>query len=341
MMAILRVGTPSRLTTSEAMEHVRASWRQVRPLEDWTADTCTSRRTLGFEVTAAAYGGSWRALRALAAALRRGGRGAAGHRVLDVGAGPGALTAVLVDLVGAVRVAAIDPSQSFVAALHERLPGWMPGRGALRPAVGGRVVRCRAGPLVVHFMRDPVAGLREMGRVTRPGGTVSACVWDHATGGGPLSLFWDAVHELDPLAGGERGLAGAREGHLAELFTEAGLTDVSSGVLSVDVDFTGVDDWWEPFTYGVGPAGAYVADSTTSGGCLQGGVRSSASRGRVLLEGLRLGCDRPRGLTRPARRRAASDGSVRRPGDATGTTTFPIFWPLPAYRCASTISSSG
>ena len=114
--------------------------------------------------------------------------------------------------------------------------------------------------LVVHFMRDPVAGLREMGRVTRPGGTVSACVWDHATGGGPLSLFWDAVHELDPLAGAERGLAGAREGHLAELFAEAGLTDVSSGVLSVDVDFTGVDDWWEPFTYGVGPAGAYVAD---------------------------------------------------------------------------------
>ena len=58
----------------------------------------------------------------------------------------------------------------------------------------------------------------------------------------------------------ERGLAGAREGHLAELFAEAGLADVSSDVLSVDVDFTGIDDWWEPFTYGVGPAGAYVAD---------------------------------------------------------------------------------
>ena len=222
---------------------------------------------MGFEVTAAAYGSFMgRFSEPLAPAFVQASGVAAGQRVLDVGAGPGALTTVLVDVVGADHVAAIDPSQSFVSALHERLPDVdVRSGGAEELPWGDASFDAALAQLVVHFMRDPVAGLREMGRVTRPGGTVSACVWDHAGGGGPLSLFWDAVHELDPLAGGERGLAGAREGHLAELFGEAGLVDISSGLLSVDVNFANVDEWWEPFTYGVGPAGAYVADLDEAG----------------------------------------------------------------------------
>ncbi|HEX5617118.1 MAG TPA: class I SAM-dependent methyltransferase, partial [Solirubrobacteraceae bacterium] len=113
--------------------------------------------------------------------------------------------------------------------------------------------------LVVHFMSDPVAGVREMARVTRPGGVVAACVWDHADGRGPLSLFWDAARKLDPHLEDESGLAGAREGHLAELFREAGLHDVEDGLLSVGVEHPSFEEWWEPFTLGVGPAGAYVA----------------------------------------------------------------------------------
>ncbi|WP_457255227.1 class I SAM-dependent methyltransferase [Pedococcus sp. P5_B7] len=222
---------------------------------------------MGFEVTAAAYGSFMgRFSEPLAPAFAGAAGVSAGQRVLDVGAGPGALTAVLVDLVGPDQVAAIDPSQSFVAALRDRLPGVEVRAGSAEELPWEDAsFDVALAQLVVHFMRDPVTGLREMGRVTRPGGIVSASVWDHAGGGGPLSLFWDAVHELDPLAGAERGLAGAREGHLAELFAEAGLDDVSSGVLSVDVAFAGLDEWWEPFTYGVGPAGAYVADLDETG----------------------------------------------------------------------------
>src|SRR5687768_1021997 len=125
----------------------------------------------------------------------------AGQRALDVGCGPGALTAPLVDRLGADAVAAIDPSAPFVEAARERFPGVDVRSGAAENLpFSDNEFDLTLAQLVVHFMADPVAGLREMGRVTRPGGVVAACVWDHAGDGGPLSAFWQAVRETDPLA---------------------------------------------------------------------------------------------------------------------------------------------
>ena len=153
-----------------------------------------------------------------------------GQRALDVGCGPGALTAELVRRLGANAVRAVDPSASFVAAARKRLPGVGISRSAAEqlpfPDGGFDTVLAQ---LVVHFMADPVAGLREMGRVASPGGTVAACVWDHAGGRGPLAVFWGAVLELDPAAHDESGLAGVREGQLASLFAEAGLGQGAGG----------------------------------------------------------------------------------------------------------------
>ena len=119
--------------------------------------------------------------------------------------------------------------------------------------------------LVVHFMADPIAGLREMARVTRPDGVVAACVWDHQGGSGPLSLFWRAVHDLDASFAGEAGLAGAGDGQLVRLFREAGLRQVEQHLLWVAVEHESFEEWWEPFTLGVGPAGAYVAGLDAAG----------------------------------------------------------------------------
>jgi len=107
-------------------------------------------------------------------------------------------------------------------------------------------------------MSDPVAGITEMGRVTRPGGVVAACVWDHAGDGGPLSLFWSAARALSPAVHDESQLAGAREGQLGELFEAAGLRDVEAATVSAKIEYATFGEWWEPFTGGVGPAGAYV-----------------------------------------------------------------------------------
>ena len=182
-----------------------------------------------------------------------------GQRILDVGCGPGALTAALVTLFGADSVSAVDPSESFVAAIRARFPNVdVRCAGAEQLPFADETFDTAAAQLVVHFMSDPVAGLSEMARVTRRDGLIAASVWDHAGGGGPLSLFWRAVRDLDPEARDESGLAGAAEGHLAELFDQAGLHDLESGLLTVRVDFATLDDWWQPFTFGVGPAGAYV-----------------------------------------------------------------------------------
>jgi SAM-dependent methyltransferase len=184
-----------------------------------------------------------------------------GQHALDVGCGPGALTTRLVDLLGTTAVAAVDPSEQFVAAARERHPGVSVERASAEhlPFADGAFDIALA-QLVVHFMTDPVAGLREMARVTRDGGVIAACVWDHSAGGqGPLRVYWDAVHELDAAAEDESALAGAREGHLTELFDAAGLHDIEESSLTVSVEHPSFEEWWEPFTLGVGPAGSYAA----------------------------------------------------------------------------------
>ena len=188
----------------------------------------------------------------------------AGQRVLDVGCGPGTLTAELIRRLGTAAVSAVEPSASFAAAARARWPEVDIRRCSAEqlPFPDGAFDAALA-QLVVHFMTDPVAGLREMNRVTRPGGTVAACVWDHAGGRGPLAAFWSAVRELDPAADDESGLAGVREGHLAQLFAQAGLDQVKPGFLTARVRHASFEQWWERFTLGVGPAGDYVAALTS------------------------------------------------------------------------------
>jgi SAM-dependent methyltransferase len=183
-----------------------------------------------------------------------------GQRVLDVGCGPGALTAELVTRLGAASVAAVDPSEPFVAAARARNAGVQVLRATAEELpFPDRTFDASIAQLVVHFMSDPVAGLAEMGRVTRRDGVVAACVWDHGGRQGPLNGFWDAARLLDPGVVDESRLAGTREGHLGELFEAAGLREIEETSLSASLEHLSFDAWWEPFTRGVGPAGSYLA----------------------------------------------------------------------------------
>jgi len=199
--------------------------------------------------------------RTLAPALADAAGVEAGMRVLDVGCGPGGLTEVLAARVGAGNVAAIDPAPQFAAACRDRHPGADVRVGGAEelPWPDGSFDATLAS-LVIAFMRDADRGVREMARVTRPGGTVAACMWDIPGGGMTmLSTFWRAARELDPGAAGERARPGVAEGDIAERFRRAGLEDVVEGALDASAEYAGFDDFWEPFTLAVGPAGEYLA----------------------------------------------------------------------------------
>ena len=184
---------------------------------------------------------------------------AAGQRALDVGCGSGMLTGELVGRLGAGSVAAVDPSERFVEAVRGRFPGVDVRRGAAEELpFGDGEFDAALSQLVVHFMRDPVAGLREMARVTRPGGAVAASVWDLGGGRAPISPFWRAAVALDPDARDEMAVAGGRAGHLEALFAEAGIKDVRGAEQPAVVEHQTFDEWFEPFTLGVGPAGSYL-----------------------------------------------------------------------------------
>ena len=109
-------------------------------------------------------------------------------------------------------------------------------------------------------MADPVKGIAEMARVTRPGGTVAACVWDHAGGIGPLSPFWNAVHARRPGRAGRvaarRRARGAPRGAVPR--RRASATSRTRRSTS-RVEHASFEAWWEPFTFGVGPAGGYLS----------------------------------------------------------------------------------
>jgi SAM-dependent methyltransferase len=182
---------------------------------------------------------------------------------LDVGCGPGALATELVRRLGSAQVAAVEPSAVFAEACRRRLPG-----------VQVEVADAEALPfddaefdhalaqLVLNFMTDPPAGVREMQRVTRPGGTVAAAVWDYAGEMTLLRRFWDAAGALDASArGSDEGssMPFCTPDALRELWSTVGFTRVTVSPAMVTAGYDGFEDLWRPLELGVGPSGAYAA----------------------------------------------------------------------------------
>ncbi|MEA2168289.1 MAG: hypothetical protein QOF76_1589 [Solirubrobacteraceae bacterium] len=202
---------------------------------------------------------------ALAAALIAFARVERPARALDVGCGPGALAAALADRLGAERVAAAEPSDTFAAAARARLPGVevVEAPAEALPFPDG-AFDAALSQLVLNFIPDPAAGVREMLRVTRPGGTVASCVWDYSGEMTMLRAFWDAAAVVEPerAAAVDEGTAMrfGREGELEALWVEVGFADVRAAPLVVRASYADFEDLWEPFTAGIGPAGAFVRE---------------------------------------------------------------------------------
>jgi SAM-dependent methyltransferase len=215
----------------------------------------------------------------------------AGTRALDIGCGPGALTAELVRRAGAGAVAAIDPSEPFVAECRRRNAG-VDVRLASAEALpfGDRSFDAALAQLVLHFVADPDSAASEMRRVLRPGGIAAACVWDFHDGMRLIRHYWDSALTVDPNAPDEAAtMRFGRDGEIGGLFAAAGFRDVTTGELGVEATYADFDDLWAGFTGGPGPAGAF---------CKSLGADAQAR----LREELRGRLGNPRGsFTLPAR----------------------------------------
>jgi len=191
-------------------------------------------------------------------------------RALDVGCGPGALTRVLADRLGPLNVCAVEPSEPFARACRERTPGVeVTVAAAERLPFADAAFDAVLSQLVINFLDDAQAGVRELARVTRPGGTVAACVWDYAGEMTLLRAFWDAAREVDPAraAAADEGVAmrWCGDGELAELWRGAGLRDVRFEPLVARASYRDFEDLWSPLPTGVAPSGAFCASLDDAG----------------------------------------------------------------------------
>ena len=200
---------------------------------------------------------------ALATALVEFAHVEPGMRALDVGCGTGALAEVLAGRLGPENVSAADPSEPFAEACRARVPGVevVVAPAEALPFDDG-TFDAALSQLVVNFMADAEQGVRQMARVTRPGGIVAACVWDYAGEMTLLRAFWDAAVELDPerAAAADEGatMRWSGEGELADLWRTVGLAEVRFAPLVVRAGYADFEDLWWPLPTGVGPAGAFT-----------------------------------------------------------------------------------
>jgi SAM-dependent methyltransferase len=190
-----------------------------------------------------------------------------GDRALDVGTGTGAVASALAAAMPSSEVLGVDPSEAFIAAATKNAKSGRPrfevgDAQALRHS--DAAFDHAMALLVMNFIPDHRKALAEMRRVTRPAGTVSACVWDYDAGMQMLRFFWDEVVALDPAMAprDERHMKLSREGQLGELWREAGLLNIQEKPLAIQQAFSSFDDYWGPFTKGAGPGGAYVVSLT-------------------------------------------------------------------------------
>ena len=187
----------------------------------------------------------------------------AGRTWLDVGCGTGALCAAIADCCAPSSIIGVEPSEGFLKTATENLAGRAVFRQGSATAIplGDAAVDAVVSGLVLNFVADQRAALREMARVTSKGGTIAAYVWDYAGKMELMRYFWDAAVELDPNAAKlDEGVRFplCRPEALKELFAGAGLKGVEATSLDIPTPFTNFDDYWQPFLGGQGPAPAYA-----------------------------------------------------------------------------------
>jgi SAM-dependent methyltransferase len=211
-----------------------------------------------------------------------------GERIIDVGCGTGSLTFTLPQMANVKSVDGVDYSPVFVEqarALNADKRITIAQGDATDLKFPDATFDRALAMLVLHFVREPKRAIAQMKRVVRPGGVVSAAVWDGYGGLNSIRLVWETAALLDPAAVAGRDISSfrpmSRPGEMQAAFEEAGLKQVSQSSITIRMDYANFDDFWAPHEAGEGATGAYiVALDQTKRTRLEQALRSAYESGQ-------------------------------------------------------------
>ena len=191
--------------------------------------------------------------------------------LLDVGTGTGSLAVAMTARWPSRRIIGIDVAEPYIRYARSRSTApflsFEVGEAAHLP-FGPGVFSGAAAQLVLNFIPNAEAAVREMRRVTRRGGRVAAAVWDFRGGLVYQRMFWDTAAGLDSRASHARdrlfSAPVAIPGGLAKLFVETGIVEVQSDSISIRMNYESFEDNWQPLLGGQGPVGTYVAELSSN-----------------------------------------------------------------------------
>jgi len=187
---------------------------------------------------------------------------------VDIGCGTGGLTELIATTCKTCSIVGVDTVEGFIKIARDRVENAefhvgsadnldMPSN-SIDYAVSG---------LVLNFVPDPHAAIKEMVRVVRPGGSVALYVWDYAGHMQIMRYFFDTAVLFDAhSADFDDGIKApiCRPLALKEAFVSAGLTDISVNPLDITTQFDNFDEYWSPFLGGVGSAPKYCVSLNES-----------------------------------------------------------------------------
>lgn len=189
---------------------------------------------------------------------------APGQTWLDLGAGTGILTEVILQQTAPSRVLGVDLSPDYIAFARQRIHDERVEfrvEDAANLALETPQFDVAVAGLVLNFLPIPQDGIKSLVSAVKNGGVVAAYVWDY---GGKMEMmrhFWDAATVVDPAAGemdaGQR-FEICKPDNLRAAFEAAGLNAVEVTPIDVETRFKDFDDFWLPFLGAQGSVSKYL-----------------------------------------------------------------------------------